>query len=440
MIMLSVYNLSPNANFAVQYLYMKQVKTLGDVDAILADKFMAPGVTRQKYTLDRMRALMDALGNPQNDIKTVHVAGTSGKTSTCYYTAALLEATGSKVGLTVSPHIDRVNERVQINLKPLTEQKFCNYFNEFLTIPEVTSLQPSYFEVMVAFAFWVFAKEKVDYAVVEVGLGGLLDGTNVIDRPDKVCVITDIGLDHVQVLGDTLTKIAKQKAGIIQNHNTVFMMQQDHAVVDVVEDAAEHKQAALHVLHPQNPGFLRHLPPFAVRNWQLAKAAFDYICERDALQQPALEALTRSAKITVPARMEVVSYKGKTVVLDGSHNEQKLGALREGLAQRFPGKDMAFLVSFIQNRAEILDSAVQAIAPAMHRVVVTEFSSQQDMQHNSLSAITLQAAFKKRGVTEVSTADSPAQAFHDLLNGPEPIIVVTGSFYLLNHIRPEVKA
>ena len=193
---------------------MTKLRSFNDIDTVLKDFIPPMRSFRSVYTLDTMRALMLALGNPQNSYKTIHVAGTSGKTSTSYYIAALLGQTGKKIGLSVSPHVDNVNERVQIDLVPLDEHEYCQQFSTFLQIINKLRIKPTYFELLIAFAFWQFAQEKVDYAVIEVGLGGLLDGTNVIERSDKVCVIADIGLDHVAVLGNSLAGIAAQKAGI----------------------------------------------------------------------------------------------------------------------------------------------------------------------------------------------------------------------------------
>src|SRR5688572_10716165 len=135
---------------------------------------------RDVYTTETMVELMDYLGNPQDKLKIIHVAGTSGKTSTCYYSAALLKAAGKKVGLTVSPHVDEINERVQIDLVPMPEEAFCRDMTEFLGLVKKSELEPSYFEVLLAFAYWEFVRHRVEYAVIEVGMGGLTDATNVV--------------------------------------------------------------------------------------------------------------------------------------------------------------------------------------------------------------------------------------------------------------------
>ena len=139
--------------------------------------------------LGRMRKLMDFLGNPQEKIKVMHIAGTSGKTSTSYYTAALLHAAGKKVGLTVSPHVVDVRERAQIGMKVLEKDVWAEKMGEYFELVKGGGQKPSYMEFFMGFAFWLAEKESVDYMVVEVGLGGLYDATNVVLRADKVSLL-----------------------------------------------------------------------------------------------------------------------------------------------------------------------------------------------------------------------------------------------------------
>lgn len=418
---------------------MQQVHTLDEVNRILTKTFPPPTSMREDYSLDRMYRLMELLDNPQNRLSIIHIAGTSGKTSTSYYVAALLKAGGQKVGLTVSPHIETVNERVQIDALPLSEAQFCTYFSEYRAIKGLVELRPSYFEAIIGFAFWVFAREQVDYAVIEVGLGGLGDATNVINRPDKVCVITDIGLDHMQVLGETITKITRQKAGIIQQRNSVLTLQQDHQIMDVIEEVSQTQHAPLTVVKPKQLGFLADLPPFARRDWQLAEATYRLLSNRDDVPQLSHEELVKTSHTVVPARMEVITVQGKTIVLDGSHNQQKLQALGEGLQERFPGQPVAVLLSFVQSRAEQLEEVAATIAPMVQAAIVTSYSSHQDFYHMSIDPYQVQTALRAAGVQDSTVVDDPKAAFRTLLKRPEPILLVTGSFYLQSHIRPIIK-
>src|SRR5664279_395217 len=168
--------------------------------------------SRGHISVDTLRALLDHLGNPERSYRIIHVAGTSGKTSTAYLIRGLLEAAGFRPGLTVSPHVVAVNERVQVAGVPLPEDRFVAYVNEFLPHAQSLDRELTYFELGVGLALWVFAQEKVEYAIVEVGIGGTRDATNALQSPDKVCVVSAVGLDHTELLGDSVDAIAMHKA------------------------------------------------------------------------------------------------------------------------------------------------------------------------------------------------------------------------------------
>jgi dihydrofolate synthase / folylpolyglutamate synthase len=379
------------------------------------------------YKLDTMRVLMEVLGNPQEKFKAIHVAGTSGKTSTAYYAAALLTAAGYKTGLTVSPHVDEINERAQINMLPTPEGVFCDAFSKFALIIDKSDINPSWFEAMVAFAYWYFAREQVDYAVVEVGLGGLLDGTNVITRPDKVCVITDIGLDHTHILGNTLPEIAAQKAGIIHPGNRVVVNQQTKEVMDVIASYTEKQRADLKIV-PDSDELAGELPLFQQRNYKLALMAVELMLKKPLDEKPKLKA----QQTYIPGRMEIVHYKGKTIILDGAHNAQKLSALRDALHVKYPNTPMSCLIAFAEGDTRRLEDALVVLQSIVDYCVATSFVTAKDYIKRSVDpeAISQQANFP------LTVEPDSKKAFAMLMSRSEPLILVTGSFYLLNHIRP----
>lgn len=387
------------------------------------------------YTLDRMRELMGYLGNPQDELKIIHVAGTSGKTSTAYYATGLLKAAGFRTGLTVSPHVDEMNERVQIDLNPLPEKEFCPALGAFIEKVDASGIVPSYFELMVAFAFWEFKRQNVDYAVVEVGLGGLLDGTNVVSRDDKVCVITDIGLDHTEILGDTLGKIAAQKAGIIQPGNHVFVYKQSREVMDVVAAAASKQRAALHVLEPRTINEASQLPGFQQRNFELAAAAVEYVLARDGHTPLTPGQLATAAGTYIPARMETIKRNGKIVVVDGAHNAQKLETLFAALHEKYPDQPVAALIGFVDGDKFRLEHALDEILQHTQSLIATSFYSEKDYPKHSVSPQEIAKYCLTHG-KEVTVITEPAAALEALLARPERLLMVAGSFYLLNHIRP----
>jgi dihydrofolate synthase / folylpolyglutamate synthase len=417
---------------------MPKISNFEDVHGILKHHV---GVTVHKspYKLERMRALMAYLGNPQDDLKVIHVAGTSGKTSTSYYVAALLQHAGYRVGLTVSPHVDEVNERVQIGLEPLHEKLFCQNFETFMELVTKSGLRPSYFEVLVAFAYWYFAKTAVDYAVIEVGLGGLMDATNVVTRADKVCVITDIGYDHIHILGDTLPLIAIQKAGIIQASNTVFMHHQDAAVEGEVRSAAEAKNATLYIQGPpsvNNPGSVS-LPLFQRRNFDLAVAVVRHVIAQ-AGEELGEAAIADAAGTYIPARMETVNYAGKLLILDGSHIEQKQRALVDSVLERYPGRSIGLLAAFGTNKIETVRDSLRQLRRLSDDIILTQFTSIQDEIRGAIPVSELENCSLEAGFSEIKSVVDPQQAFRTLIKSDHDLLIVTGSFYLLNDIRPLV--
>jgi len=182
---------------------------------------------KQKDPLARMRRLLELLGNPQNEFKSILIAGTSGKGSTAYLISHILTNAGYKTGLTISPHLQKVNERIQINEVPISDEKFTEIFTLMIRIIRVMKKEgeePSYFEILIAMAFLYFAKEKVDIVVAEVGMGGKFDATNTLNP--LISVLTNVSLDHTNILGKTVLQIAKEKAGIIKKYYVSSRMYQ----------------------------------------------------------------------------------------------------------------------------------------------------------------------------------------------------------------------
>jgi len=416
---------------------MTEIRSFADVHTVLERYVPTSRSMSAPYTLERMQKLMTALGNPQNSLKVIHVAGTSGKTSTSYYIAAMLKAAGKKTGLTVSPHIDEVNERLQIDLKPVPEATYCRALTEFIDVVAKTDIKPTYFELLVALAYWYFARQQVDYAVIEVGLGGLLDGTNVVNRTDKVCVITDIGLDHTSVLGKTLPEITSQKAGIIHPHNAVFCYQQGTEVMNVIREVSRQQQAELHeVRNPSAEQLPSNLPLYQQRNWFLAKHVYEYVVQRDNLREINAKDLQKATTVLIPARMEIVKQPGHILVIDGAHNAQKLAALGASLDNDYSGQEIAVLFNLVQSSRLRLRTSLKALVGFTDYLIVTSFETQQDFLRQSMNPRKVVEACHELGFTRVEVIMDPAEAYKALLKRPESVHVVTGSFYLLNHIRP----
>ena len=203
--------------------------------------FTRDGASAYKKDLDRTIALCEAVGNPQEKFKTIHVAGTNGKGSSSHMLAAILASAGYKTGLYTSPHLVDFRERIRINGAQISEQFVIDYVNSQQDFIE--EIQPSFFEATVAMAFDYFAKEKVDIAIIEVGLGGRLDSTNIISP--EVCLITNIGMDHMNLLGDTLEEIAGEKAGIIKPYTPVVISETNTITAPIFEAKAKLENAPI---------------------------------------------------------------------------------------------------------------------------------------------------------------------------------------------------
>lgn len=415
------------------------IKSFNDVKAALKPHVPPSRSMRKVYTLENMLKLMDFFGNPQESYKAIHIAGTSGKTSTAYYTAAMLTEAGKKVGLAVSPHVVEINDRTQINMVPLEEQHYCRYFSEFFGQYAKSTIEATYFELLVAFAYWVFAKEEVDYAVIEVGLGGLLDATNVIKRPDKVCVITDIGRDHTEVLGKTIPEIVAQKAGIIHPYNITVTYDQGDEVMAVVREICDQQKAELHEIWPLRPGELpKILPLFQRRNWYLALNVFGRVAERDGMPSLLSSQLAKVANTHIPARMEIVQRSGKTVVFDGAHNAQKMEALARSIKDRFGSAKIVAVLGLVRSKNFKLRTRLEAITGVADKIFITSFTGSQDMSQECVDPAKIAEYLHLKGFDGWEIIADAFDAYTAAQRSGADIILVTGSFYLIDEVRQKI--
>lgn len=385
-------------------------------------------------TLERMWPLLQAVGNPHERLRAVHIAGTSGKTSTAYYISSLLVAAGKRVGLTVSPHVDSLTERLQIDGSPISDERFCEYLEEFLPLVEESGLNPSYFELLIVFVFWVADKLDLDYLVVETGMGGLLDATNVLQNKNKLCVITDIGLDHTHILGNTLSAIAGQKAGIIHEHNRVFMYRQSPEVVESVRKRVEEKQARLDILEEaelraNTTLSLSGLAPFQARNWLLAEEVCRFMADRDGFNFIHVN----TVDTTVPGRIEQRRLAdGSLLVMDGAHNQQKMHAFVSGFQSLFPGNKALIMLALKEGKD--YESVLAEIKPIAGHVILTTFNTSQDLPAVSNDPRELLRVCHELEIS-AEVIDDNGKALQSLHESNEPIKVMTGSFYLLSQAR-----
>lgn len=415
------------------------IRSIADAErALLPFVPLVARLTGKDTTLERIMPLMDLLGNPEKGLKIIHIAGTSGKTSTAYYMAALLSTANKRVGLTVSPHVDSITERVQIEGKPISEIKFCTYLDEYLEIIKEAPERPSYFELLYAFSLWIFDREKVDYAVVETGMGGLYDATNVTTRPDKVCVITDIGFDHMHILGHTLPEIAYQKIGIVHKGNAVLTFTKSPEIMRVFNDRIKKVGATLYDTTEQAQRDklsvnITAMPKYQQRNWLLACYTYTYLQNRDGLISLTRQALVKSQTIYIPGRMDVRELGGKIVVMDGAHNAQKMTMFLQSFNVLYPGIKPAILLAMKEGKEYC--EVVPLISAAASRVILTTFQTSQDLPARSIDPDLLASEFGINPTLPVRVIPDLKQAYEALLTSPDKICIITGSFYLLSQIR-----
>jgi dihydrofolate synthase/folylpolyglutamate synthase len=378
-----------------------------------------------------MRMIMKALGDPQNQFRAIHVAGTSGKTSTCYYLASLLQASGKQVGLTVSPHVTGVTERIQVNLEPIAASELLDQLRGIIKTIEPLGIIPTYFELLVACAYQYFAKQNVEYAVIEVGLGGLLDGTNVINRADKVCVITDIGFDHMNILGNSLREIAIQKAGIIKGGNNVFMHRQVNEVQAVIERTCHQNNATLCILdNKKNSSYT-----FRDRNLSLAVEVVQSVLE-NVYDRRFAKIVETTKKYPIPGRLEVFHVLDKIIILDGAHNPKELSALFETISALYPNITKTVLVSMSERNQGAIAQGMKIVHENAKEIVVTTFTEHQDLPKKAVPIDLLSTFLKPSQTDKIANCH---QALRQAINKTSKLLIVTGSLYLIAELRPDLE-
>lgn len=282
--------------------------------------------------LERIRSLLALLDNPQNKFKTIHVAGTNGKGSTCAMIASILKEAGYKVGFYTSPHLFKYNERIKVNGKDISDGELEEGIRRLQKAAEGIRGEgrPTVFEVLTALAFWYFAKQKVDYAVIEVGMGGRLDASNVIFP--EVSVITNIDLEHTKVLGSTLTKIAREKAAIIKPGIPVVTAETKNEPLNVIKKVCRKNNANLIVAEPVAKS-VKLMGIHQRLNTSCALAAVKTLNIK--ISEKAIQ--RGLAKVIWPARFQIISKKPLTIV-DGAHNPAGIKVLVESVKTLYPGQ------------------------------------------------------------------------------------------------------
>lgn len=410
---------------------------------------------RDTFSLDRMRNLVKSLGNPQDRIKTVHIAGTKGKGSTATMLARMLEACGYKVGLYTSPHIKDVRERISINGGMISQSALTKLICEAEPIIEKLKEKPTFFEIFTALAFKHFAAEKVDIAVIETGLGGRLDSTNVI-KP-LVSAITSLSMDHMHQLGNTLAKIAEEKAGIFKKDIPAITVAQTPEADKVLRRVAKEVGAPLMVTGKEIEFSYRvessrqdgchtriclttprsrfeHLPAPMLGEHQAVNCGLS-LALLDQLKAQGFEindaqAMEGLSKVAVEGRMEMISQDPR-ILVDGAHNAASVQALLRAIGQHIPYDSMVMVFGCAADKD--IKGMMDQISTGADKVIFTKATSNP----RAADPLDLAMAFEECSgrVGQVTHSLDSALRIARSAVSREDLIVICGSFYLVGEAK-----
>lgn len=408
----------------------------------------------QNFDLDRMRSLLKKLGNPHEQFRSIHVAGTKGKGSTCAMISAMLQANGYKVGLYTSPHLNDIRERIQINGEMISQADFARLVKLVEPIVQKQKPTPTYFDVLTAVAFKYFAEQKVELAVIETGLGGRLDSTNVI-KPE-VTAITSISKDHLAQLGPTVARIAEEKAGIFKTGVPAVTVQQDVEAEIVLKRVAESRGVQLAIAGkdiefsyrfessrlqgPHNRICLstaqskfEHLAvpllgEHQAINCGLALSVLDRLKGRGIAisDSRAMEGL---AKTVIPGRMEMVSQQPR-VLVDGAHNAASVDAMMRAIGQHIPYDSMVVIFGCCADKD--VNGMLERITSGADKVIFTKVDNIRSADPNELAARYIEQYGK---MAQVAATLEDALAIANRAVTKEDLICITGSFYLVGEAK-----
>ena len=427
-----------------------------------------------KFDLAHMRVLLKAMNHPERVFPSVLIAGTNGKGSTAATLASILRASGLKTGLYTSPHLVRINERIRVNGKEISDSDFARLHGdvdrvaERLIAQEELPWHPSFFEMMTAIAFAHFAAEHVDLAVLEVGMGGRLDATNVVEP--LVSIIADISLDHQKFLGNTVGEIAAEKVGIIRPGGVVVTLPQQPEANDVIGNAILELVArgvsAVQYVPPISPASTDYLvsssankskttsgedrQPFLcryplhvmgkqilvetplvgrhqLRNVALAIAAAEELSKL-GIAGITPDSLARGIRETHwPGRFQVIPARADwpEVVLDLAHNPAGAWALRSALSERYDDRPLIFVFGAMRDKA--ISEMTEILFPLADRVIVTQPENPRSASPEEIRQAGSRTGTEIETVPEIGAALERARS----VSGLEAVVVVTGSIYLV---------
>ena len=440
---------------------MSYAAALEQLNAMAPELFSKPGQPRRKFSLDQVHTLLAALGDPQMQFRSVLIAGTNGKGSTASTLASILTESGVKTGLYTSPHLERVNERIRIGSTLIADDDFAHSFFRVRDAAERLLAEgrlpqlPSFFECLTAVAFLYFAEAGVDIAVLEVGMGGRLDATNVVDP--LISIITDISLDHMEWLGSTIGQIAREKAGILRRRGTLVTLPQHPEASQVLgEVAAELEVEAVSATPYMPPPGVRGAGPYVIdalgatvelaspllgmhqhRNTALAVAAAVELKQRHGFPVTPAALAEGVRRTSWPGRLERIRSGEVDWILDVAHNPAGAWALRGGLRDAL-GEDEARprVLIFSCLRDKPVPELAQILFFLFKQVIFAPIHSPR-----ATPAEDLMAAARDTGTPAIVASSVPEAlewASRDAtISGGHGsgVIVISGSVYLVGEAR-----
>ena len=402
-------------------------------------------------SLDQMRSLVEVLGDPQDAFKVIHVTGTNGKGSTSRMITSLLVESGLSVGTYSSPHLQRINERIAWNGESIADDQFAAVITELARLAPLAGVQPSYFELLTAGALLWFAECAVDVAVIEVGLLGRFDATNVCDA--DVAVITNIGRDHTDGVGDWRGSIASEKAGIIKPGSIAVVGESDASLLGAFEAEGPSElwargrefdlladQTALggHLLDIRTPNGIasdiylplhgRHQAVNASCALASVEAFFGRSLDSDLVQ-------SAFAAVSSPGRFEVISH-APLVIIDGAHNPQGAAAAARTLDEEFDIAGRRVLVVGMLGGRDVLEMLEQLGARGMDLVIACTPDSARAMPAADIAAVTSAMGVLTEIVEDVPTAVARAVS----ISADEDAVLIAGSLYVAGAARTAVES
>ncbi|MBN2260348.1 MAG: bifunctional folylpolyglutamate synthase/dihydrofolate synthase [Clostridiales bacterium] len=403
----------------------------------------------RKLGLDNINQLLEKMGNPENELKVIHVAGTNGKGSTSAFIANILIESGYSVGLFSSPFLQIFNERIRLNRMNIPNQSLADitaFVKEKVDEMVMSGKDhPTEFEIVTAIAFEFYKREKADIVVLEVGMGGRLDSTNVILKP--LCsVITPIAMDHTDYLGDTMALIAGEKAGIIKENSPVVVHPQEVEALKVIEAVAKDRNSKMILVDQSTIEIIkesltetkfkylnksysisllgRHQTRNAAVAIEVAKLLNDM-----AIFKIDSSSIENGLKVTVwPGRMEIIN-KEPLVIIDGAHNEHGARGLKDTLEHLLKSKKVIGVVGILEDKD--VDAIIKHVVPLLDEVIVTQPNSPRSMPYIDLMNHVREYHDNVSGFERILEAIIEARARAN----KEDVVLVFGSLYLIGEVR-----